>query len=121
MTRIGWALILLLAASGAAFGAGEDEGIAARCENEWPQDYAMQEYCAGRQQDGLTALHDFMARYGITPENDRSRYDSGDPPARILHDCASEWHDRFGTDWNMTAYCVRRQEEAAKRLGKLHE
>jgi hypothetical protein len=117
--RIEWAIFALLAVQAGADGI--DDQIAKRCVDEWPDNYEMQEYCAGQQRDGLVAVHDFMTRYGITSENDKGRYVAHDPAARILHDCASQWKGRFGVDWTMTAYCIKRQEAAALRLGKLHE
>lgn len=111
IARIIGALALGLCTFAWAGGPGADAAdgpVATRCSHDWPDDFSMQEYCAKRQKEGLTFWHNFEKSYG-----------KKGVAGRILKKCHHDGNDLYGTDWNMAAYCLKQQAEAAKRLGKL--
>jgi hypothetical protein len=76
----------------------------------------MQEHCVQKQEEGLSAAGEFRRRHGIdTVDELFERYESGDVAAIIAVECIKDWGENF----DMRAYCIQRQEEAARRLGKL--
>ena len=107
-------LLFLLAttvASTSAF-AGSTEQF---CESEWPDDYAMQEYCIDQQNAAKNSVADFKSQHGLTADNLESKATSGVVPARILQGCKAEWPN----DVAMVDYCVNQQAKSAKKLGRM--
>ncbi|PHS48791.1 MAG: hypothetical protein COB05_04590 [Marinobacter sp.] len=89
--------------------------ITEECENEWPGNYQMQEYCAKKAAGGARAIHAFLARHDMTMDNWVKQSVRGKVPALILKKCNEEWHP----DLKMIAYCLEKEEVAAIRLGKI--
>ena len=102
--------LILVVAAGPSYAADTEAMMKARCEDKWPADFRMQEYCLERQ---LESYHRF---YELEREYDREEVWS-----QIQHHCVSKWlgEERVGLNWVMLAYCIEQQIESAKRLGKI--
>lgn len=107
MWKIIGTLLLSVAFSPAAEAQEESDpmpGIKADCEAEWSGDFAMQEYCIGRQVDAYNAL--------VPIWND----ETNEQLRSALQRCYQDWQTANGRDWAMVEYCYGRQEEAYQRL-----
>lgn len=91
------------------------DSVSEECEKEWPGDYQMQEFCIKQAAGGAEAIQDFLARHGMTTDNWVKHSVRGEVPALILKKCSEEWHP----DLKMIAFCVKKEEKAAIRLGKI--
>ena len=84
--------------------------INARCSAEWPSDYRMQKYCRKKQATGGQKVVSWMGRHAVKNGFEKTVW------GRMFRHCCGEWTDEFGLEWNMTAYCLNRQEEAYRDL-----
>lgn len=92
-----------------------DEGVSelmakldSRCSSKWPGDFSMQEYCRTRHLEAGAAFSGLIKQYESSPAWNG-----------IVAHCSGKWSDSFGLNWTMVHYCVERQIESARKLGKL--
>lgn len=81
--------------------AASDEIIAQHCEREWPDDFAMREYCVNQQRDAVDKLR--QGRPSDIPD---------DVFQQIRRKCAREWPDDFA----MRQYSENQQISAYRSL-----
>lgn len=75
--------------------------VKSKCQEEWPTDYRMQEYCVKQQTEAVSAL------------GKSNPSDVGLAAFRIIRGkCAEEWP----RDFKMRAYCERQQVEGYRAL-----
>lgn len=85
------------------------------CENKWPGNYSMQEYCLDRQIEANNSVIKWARRKGILSEEGKIT-GSGDY-TQILQHCLSKWTaEPGGYNWAMVDYCIGRQSESYERL-----
>lgn len=114
---------LVLAYAGAVYG----EGIDPWCAREWPGDYAMQQHCVERQEAALEEIDEWMVKNiprfrGLGSADSTkvlvSQAKKGHLATTISARCLIEWVSEGDADYAMAMHCIKRQEEAVKRLGK---
>lgn len=117
-----YALITVLFVTAPAFAQPSDHGLEeameTRCQNEWPSDYRMQEYCLERQKDGLEEFRK-LSHDNRAPAETRDE---------IGAQCLYEWStgnaeaasnldfESLDIDWSMAAYCYDNQLSSYDRL-----
>lgn len=89
--------------------------LASDCAKEWPGNYQMQEHCQKQMVQGAKDIYAYLARYGMTTDTVFSHRQRGEVPALIYERCMKEWDK----DFRMAAFCLKREEEAGRRLGKI--
>ena len=80
--------------------------IAARCAEQWPDDYRMQRYC--RDQQLAAARRGIAAGYTSYPE--------GTPEWKVAARCAEQWRDGDTFDFRMINHCIEQQLQALQEL-----
>ncbi len=98
------ATLIIFGASGSAYGQISAENIQQRCENEWPGDFSMINYCLEKQRDALIEWSD-MHEAAVNSQNEVG--------AKVILKCDEEWPD---DDVSMKVYCVKQQIEAVKKM-----
>lgn len=90
---------------------GEETGTQGFCANEWPNDFKMQKYCQGQQNQGNQELFALARSYDLLKDGKLSVSPSGSAIERIFYKCMSEWQKRqFKTyDYKMVVYCIKQQ------------
>ena len=103
---IGVTLLLLLWPVGATVAESDTMAkIRKFCEQEWPVDYSMQDYCINGQVKGANATIDGW-----------NAASEGSAEQGIYSRCYEEWTKGDLTDWSMVDYCADRQLEAYRKL-----
>lgn len=86
----------------------------AYCEDRFPSDFHMQEYCLNEQAEAGREFMEFVNAHRLDLNTVSADANGGNIAAIILVHC---W-DRF-PDYHMRVYCMKEQETAARNLGKL--
>lgn len=86
------------------------EGVAARCQQQWPNHDAQRRACVGRHQDGAKR---FVA-FAEALRNQSAPVQSG--AAKTLQKCASGWWDKHGYNFVMVMYCLRKSTDTANKF-----
>ena len=86
----------------------EAQGVLrARCSQQWPADFSMQEYCIEQQQEGARKVSAWTSSPAV----------AGDPQLRaVVVACDEKWTDAHGRNWPMIDYCIEQQVGAYRRL-----
>ena len=82
-----------------------EENIRVFCEQKWPDEYSMQEYCIDKEHDGLASSLSFI-------ERNRNHSVSN----RIYKFCSDKWTDNNIIEWSMVAYCLDTEASSFNRL-----
>lgn len=85
------------------------------CATKWPTNFEMQKYCDSQQLQGIQDTKDFLERHGLSMDTAVLAFVQGNAAAIIFYQCLGKWKPNF----EMTAYCIKQQEQAAEQLGKL--
>lgn len=91
------------------------------CQEEWPNDFQMQEHCTRKQSEGIESVSRFLQKngYQLQPWDEfldalHKGVAESDTAAIIMWQCLKEWPN----DWRMISWCIRRQAESARSLGR---
>ena len=83
-----------------------------RCADKWDSNYRMQKYCRKRQVEGFTWVNTFIIKHKLGTKP----YPTKTVPFKVMTRCWAKWTDRYGQDWPMVAYCVKRDMAAYRSL-----
>ena len=92
----------------------------AYCEDEWPNDFRMQEYCYDQQIEAVARVKQLLQTAGIFDANFKTTNKAKSPLGKALNMCIEKWKlPKFNTyDWRMVEYCIKNQIEAYERIHK---
>lgn len=106
-------IVIMMVAAMAVSGPTTDltDKINVRCADKWADNYRMQKYCRKREFKGASSVLKFYKKHSLDKEENLTR-----PYGKIFDKCMHKWADKFGPNWHMTSYCIKRQVEAYEEL-----
>lgn len=84
-----------------------EDGIAAHCAAEWPNDFAVQEFCVKQQTKGHEQFT--AATAALEPDS---------PLQPAAEKCLDDWQNEHGHDWAVVNFCFEQQVKAFERLNQ---
>ena len=93
----------------ATLASADVKSIRAYCENEWPNDFRMQEYCYDQQIEAVARVKQLLQTAGIFDANFKTTNKAKSPLGKALNMCIEKWKlPKFKTyDWRMIEYCIK--------------
>jgi hypothetical protein len=75
----------------------------------------MQEHCIKEGSKGALEVRSFLERHSLLDQDLQEAAKTKETQVMILIRCSKDWKN----DYQMMGHCIRKQEEAAIRLGKI--
>lgn len=93
-------------------------GIREYCEDQWPENYEMIEYCEDSQYEALKKFNQYAENLGLVKDNVIHASSDGSDGERIIYKCMEEWESPLFDTYNyeMVVYCIEGQFDAHNRL-----